>query len=282
MKLASVGNHRRSVMNYADFAKRSLVYDLAQVLGQETPMGPTSTPFRVALTLRHGDLVRSGGITVSNELISLGGHTGTHIDALCHVGRDGKLHGGFDAHKASVGGRFAHHGVETIAPIVCRGILLDVAKALDADCLDPRKPITRQDLETTCSVQGVEVRSGDAVLIHTGWARTHYHAQDSFLGWQTGVPGPNEDAARWLSERGIRLTGSDTIAYEWIEPGAGHSKIPVHAHLLVDCGIHIVEVLKLDELASARVYEFLFVLAPPKLEGASSAPVRPIAIVAGE
>jgi kynurenine formamidase len=55
--------------------------------------------------------------------------------------------------------------------------------------------------------------------------------------------------------------------------------MPVHVHLLVESGIHIVECLNLEELAADRVYEFQFIAAPMKIRGATGAPVRPLAIV---
>jgi kynurenine formamidase len=53
--------------------------------------------------------------------------------------------------------------------------------------------------------------------------------------------------------------------------------MPVHMHLLVESGIHIIEVLNLEELAEDRIYEFVFVAAPMKIRGATGAPVRPLA-----
>ena len=54
--------------------------------------------------------------------------------------------------------------------------------------------------------------------------------------------------------------------------------MPVHVHLLVESGIHIVECLNLEELAAAKVYEFLFVALPLKIRGATGSPIRPIAL----
>ena len=48
--------------------------------------------------------------------------------------------------------------------------------------------------------------------------------------------------------------------------------------MLVVNGIHLLENLKLDELAAKRVYEFAFVMQPLKLKGATGATVAPIAI----
>jgi kynurenine formamidase len=54
--------------------------------------------------------------------------------------------------------------------------------------------------------------------------------------------------------------------------------MPVHVHLLVEKGIHIIECLNLEELAHERVYEFLFIATPLKIRGATASPIRPLAL----
>ncbi len=254
------------------------VFDLGQRLEPSTPTSPNHPPFWMALVRRHGDAVRADGGSGANELFTMGGHTGTHIDALCHVSYGGKLHGGLDAAEASRGGRFQQLGVDTIEPMLCRGVLLDIPATLGVEQLAPAQRVTAANLERTCAAESVEVRAGDAVLVRTGWPVGRYHDNSAYAGWATGVPGPDESAARWLAERRVRVTGADTIAYEWLDAGAGHSRLPVHTILLIENGIHIVEVMALEDLARARVYEFLFVLVPLKLVGATGSPVRPLAV----
>ncbi|HEX5229609.1 MAG TPA: hypothetical protein VFW44_17980 [Bryobacteraceae bacterium] len=58
------------------------------------------------------------------------------------------------------------------------------------------------------------------------------------------------------------------------------ASMPVHVHLLVESGIHIIEALNLEELARDRVYEFAFVAAPLKIRGGTGAPLRPLALAA--
>jgi kynurenine formamidase len=55
--------------------------------------------------------------------------------------------------------------------------------------------------------------------------------------------------------------------------------LPVHRILLVESAIHIIEVMDLTGLAEASIFEFLFILAPLKLIGATGSPVRPLAVV---
>ncbi len=254
------------------------VYDLAQPLAAETPHSPNHPPFRMALMRRHGDMVREDGSSAANEIIVTGGHTGTHVDALAHVSYRGELHGGASAEDAQRGGRFSSHGVDAMEPMVCRGVLLDVAVLHETDVLPGGYGITENDLAAAEEKAGVEVQAGDVVLVHSGWSRNFGDAQ-AFLGHETGAPGPTEDAARWLAEKGVRATGAETIAYEQIKPEIGHALLPVHRLLLVESGIHIIEVMNLAELAEAGIYEFMFVLAPLKITGGTGSPVRPLAVV---
>jgi kynurenine formamidase len=48
--------------------------------------------------------------------------------------------------------------------------------------------------------------------------------------------------------------------------------------MLVVHGIHILENMKLDELAAAGVHEFAFVVQPLKIKGGTGSTVAPIAI----
>ena len=55
--------------------------------------------------------------------------------------------------------------------------------------------------------------------------------------------------------------------------------MPVHVHLLVESGIHIIENLNLEELAAQRIHTFLLIAAPLKISGATGSPLRPLAVV---
>ena len=254
------------------------VYDLAQPLSTETPHSPNHPPFRMSLMRRHGDMVREDGSSAANEMFVTGGHTGTHGDALAHVSYKGKLYDDVSAEDAQRGGRFKKHGVDAMEPVVCRGVLLDVAGLQGADVLPGGYGITEDDLAAAAEKAGVEVRPGDVVLVRSGWSRNFDNAE-AFLGHESGVPGPTEEAARWLAERGVRATGAETIAYEQIKPEVGHALLPVHRLLLVEYGVHIIEVMNLSEIAAAGVHEFVFVLAPLKIVGGTGSPVRPLAVV---
>jgi kynurenine formamidase len=254
------------------------IYDLAQPLQQNIPVSPNHPGFRMALLRRHGDVVRADESSSSNEVLVMGGHSGTHIDALCHVSHKGLLYGGEDAYKAQTGGAFKVLGSETIPIIFCRGVMLDIPDLLGASILEPGMPITAEHLSAACKKQRIEVGPGDAVLIRSGWP-AHWKNQETFVGLTFGVPGPDESAAEWLTDRRVRVTGGETIAYECIRPGKGHSLLPVHRRLLVESGINIIEVLDLSKLSEDKVFEFLFIVAPLKVVGGTGVPVRPIGVI---
>jgi kynurenine formamidase len=232
------------------------------------PHWPSHPPFLFGLTKRHGDVVGPGGNSSASDAMALGSHVGTHIDALCHFSCGGKLYGGQEAEAVqSYGGGLGELSVDTVAPMLRRGVLLDLAAdgPLAADC-----EVTAEQLE---AARRVEIGAGDVVLVRTGWGR-YFEDARKFMN-ETRLPGPGLAAARWLSARGVFAAGSDTVAFERVPSAA----MPVHVHLLVESGIHIMECLNLEELAADGVREFLFIAVPMKLRGATGAPVRPLAVV---
>ena len=255
------------------------VVDLGQPMQEGMPQSPNHPPFRLALQRRHGDQVRPDGGSAANEIIVTGGHVGTHIDALCHVSHDGRLHGGADAAAAQTGGRFSRLGIESVAPVLGRAVLLDIAAQHGVDHLAPATPVTAADLEQCASARDVVVSPGDTVLVRTGWGRLWSDAT-AFVGRASGVPGIDESAARWLADRQVRVVGGDTLALECIPAGAGHRTLPVHRVLLVEHGIHIIETMRLEELAATGVSDFALIVVPLPLVGATGSPVRPLALIA--
>lgn len=253
------------------------VIDLSQAFDGRMAARPLHAPFRMGSILRHGDLPSRDNVTATLELISMSTHTGTHIDALSHIAHEGVLHGDVEADSAMAGGVFSQHGVETIAPLVYRAVLLDVASLLGVDRTLDTHRVTAGELDAACKRQRVQVAPGSAVLIRLGWGASDHYMTDAYLGGSGPLPGVDTSAARWLVDRGVRLTGTDTIAYEAL--AAGDPDRPVHRILLKEAGIYIVENLALEDLASADVPEFALVIAPLRLVGASGSPVRPLALL---
>jgi kynurenine formamidase len=252
--------------------------ELGQPLFTGMPCSPNHPGFRMLLARRHGDMNRPDGSSAANEVLITGGHVGTHIDALAHVSFQGKLFGGVDAYQAQTGGRFRELGVDQIPPLVTRGVLLDVAATRGVDSLAGGYGVTDTDLADAAERAGVTPQPGDVALVRTGWAR-HFGDAGTYLGQDTGVPGVTEAGARWLADRQVVATGTDTTAYEQIPAGEGHRLLPVHKLLLVERGIYIMEHLNLEDAAARGLTEFVFVVAPLRILGGTGSPIRPFAVV---
>lgn len=253
------------------------VVDLGRQLRVGMPQSPNHPQFWHTLPRRHGDMTRADGGSAANDMITTGTHVGTHIDALAHVSHEGKMFGGVDATAAGVGGKYDELGVHTIAPMIRRGVLLDIPALLGVDVCDGGYEITVADLEAAAERAGVEVREGDVVLIRSGWGSLFAQGAP-YVGGPSGVPGIGEAGAQWLAERKVHAAGADTIAFERLAPGGGHALLPAHRVLLVESGIYIIEALDLEELAAKGRHEFTFVLIPLNIYGATGSPVRPLAV----
>jgi kynurenine formamidase len=263
-----------SLHQLIEIARDARLFDLSQPLFVGMPHFPTHSAYLYALAKEHGEFVMKNGGSSASETITLSAHCGTHIDAFNHFSCAGRLFGGEEI-RQSVASGVRPHSVDTVAPVVRRGVLLDVAGlSEDGGPLPGDFAITPEHLEEAALS---EIRPGDVVLIRTGWGR-HFRDPRQYVSNGEGVhvmaPGPDEAAAKWLSARKVFAAGSDTLAFEKVPSPT----MPVHVHLLFESGIHIIENLDLEQLAAEAVYEFLFVAAPLKIEGGTGSPVRAFAL----
>lgn len=248
------------------------IVDLAQPYFTGVPHFPTHAPFLYSLSKKHGEVVNPGGSSSAAEAIALSTHVGTHIDALCHFSCNGALHGGAlaDGLQDYATG-LQKFSIDTVPPIVRRGILLDIAKLQGVDVLPNDFAITPDYLDRAS--EGITFQPADVVLLRTGWSR-YWNDPKKFMA-QLHSPGPRLEGAQWLSQRRVFACGSETAPFEFQPDPA----MPVHVHLLVENGIHIIECLNLEALADAGAREFLFVASPLKIRGGTASPIRPFALI---
>jgi kynurenine formamidase len=263
--------------------KSARVIELNFIWDSKSPILSLNPPFAIGMHSSHKGTAGAipGGIAYAEDMMFFSGqHGAPTIDALGHISDNGKLFGGLDAVASESPSGLLALGIETYPKdkFVNRGVLLDVARFKNVDALAAGQEITAEDLEATAKAEGVEIQPGDSVLIRTGYGKYFEADRAKYSGFR---PGPGEGAARWLAGKKIFLTGDDQMSYE-VVPEKG-TIFPCHRILIADNGIYLVENFNLEELSKAlaeqKVYEFALVLNPPRLRGATGAPVNAFAII---
>jgi kynurenine formamidase len=212
-------------------------------------------------------------ISYSGDCITMYTHCGTHIDSLNHFGYCGRIWNGFTEREHLGSRSWTVCGPETYPPIIARGVLIDVAAAHGCSMLPDSYGIGRDDLRMALARQGTSLRPGDVILIRTG-RMTVWNDPQRYI---TDEPGLTRDGAEYLAEAGAIVIGADNVALEQ-DPGPDTEDWQaVHAYLLAEAGVPIMEVVNLEELAAAELYEFAFLATAMPIRGATGAPLRPIA-----
>jgi kynurenine formamidase len=219
------------------------------------------------------DAFGSGASGFHLDAVSGSVHQGTHIDGLAHIVHRGRIFGDIPESDARDADGWRVHGAETIAPIVGRAVLIDLVAARGGEALPGNHEIFPDELAGATRRQGVDIRAGDVVLVRTGKMAQLRDDREHFLERQPGI---GVAAAEWLAEQGMVAYGSDTAGTE--PQPIGDWERTVHVALLAERGIHLLEWLDLDGLASSGRHECFFVAAPLRFRGASGAWLRPVAI----
>jgi len=264
-----LANHLKELL------KKSKVFDLGQPYFTGMPHHPNQPPFAYTLLKKHGDItLEKERISFCNDLFTMGGHTGTHLDAKAHVARNNRVTNDIDiSDLQDYQNGLKVMGIDTTPPVVRKGVLLDIPPLLNSEVLPNDFGIGEKEMKEAAEKEGVKIEEGDVVLIRTGWMK-FWDDRRKYLSIEKGVPGVIEGGAKFLAQKRISFTGSDTTAYDKVPP----HHLPCHVILLVENGIQIMEMLNLDELSKNRTYAFLFIALPLKIRGGAGSPIRPIAI----
>jgi kynurenine formamidase len=209
------------------------------------------------------------------ELVTGTFQIGTQLDGLNHLQIGDRFYNGWRAQEIVEEWGTSRLGIETVPPVLARGVLADVAGHRGVARMNAGEVITVEELDATLAAEGVKVEPGDVLLFHTGWGSLWDTDHALFT---SGEPGPGEAVAQWLVDRRVAMTGADTWSF-----GAVPGEHPAHPFLVpqmlnVKHGLFIMENLATEVLARAKVYEFLFVLTHHKTRGSTAAMVAPAAV----
>jgi kynurenine formamidase len=168
--------------------RNARVIDLSHTWDKVSPIASVNPPYAFELAATHGKtrgtFNDNSQLSFTSEVMKWGGqHGAPSIDAIGHIGRDGKLFGGLDAAAATsspdgidASGAGAQLAIDNFPNdlLINRGVLRDVARLINGDArpLPASFEITAQHLKDAAQRQRVQLRKGDTVFINTGWAPT--------------------------------------------------------------------------------------------------------------
>jgi kynurenine formamidase len=229
------------------------------------------------------DIIASGAnvpvgtdvVTSNDERVTTSFGIGSQIDGLGHLGIGNQYYNGLTSEQIVADGGLAELGTHTIPPIVTRGVLLDMTRHFGVDMVSEGTAFNRAEIEAAASAQGLQIRSGDVVLFHTGWMQLLGADNQRFISVQPGI---GVEGAEYLANLGVVAIGADTPALEVIPFEDPQRVFAVHQTLLAKQGVYILENMNTAELATDGVQEFMFILGQPKFKGAVQTVVNPIAI----
>lgn len=224
--------------------------DLSQELYSDMPVFSGMPPVRVTVHATHEQwegLPPSVGATPAVNRLELSEHSGTHVDALSHMGRP--WHG---------------QTIDTmpLTQFYTAGICLDLSHR------GPNELIEVNDLQAALATAGLNIEPGDTVLLYTD----HYRRTFGSSTWAE-PPGLSEEAARWLGQQRIAAFG-----VEGMSPGVRHlSNRAVH-RVCGELGFtHYEGLINLHQLIGRG--RFRFIALPLRIRGGSGSPVRAVAVI---
>ncbi|HSE79780.1 MAG TPA: cyclase family protein [Alphaproteobacteria bacterium] len=276
------------VLAAARLIKTGKVYEIGRVYESGMPLfGERVFALRIPGAPTGGVFGKNQIVWHDEYLSTEIGQVGTQFDGLAHIGVAIKGAGNHDEMRfyngfaeTDIAGPYGMKklGIENVKPIFTRGVLLDI-QGLRGRMLNGGEEVGVADLTGALQRQGLPasaIGEGDAVFIHTGWGALWMKDNAKY---NSGEPGIGLAAARWLAERRVVVVGADTWGVEAVPNPDPDLAFPAHQELITRNGIFLHENLDLGGLAADRVNEFVYVMTPLRIKGATGSPGRPIAIV---
>lgn len=222
----------------------------------------------------------------NDDHVVMGLQAATHWDGLSHVSYDHHLYNGVPADSVTARDGATVLGIEHVTTLVGRGVLLDVAAMRGVEQLPGGHEITGDELDKTAAWAGVEIRSGDIVLIRTGRLRSF--REGGALAYMMGPagdasnPGPGLDACRWFHRNNVAAVADDTYVFEVFPGPEPENMLAVHCIGVVDMGLTQGQNWDLETLSGVCAdlgrHEFFLAANPEPFVGGCGSPVSPIAV----
>jgi len=263
-----------TVLRAAQLIRTGEVIELGRVLSSDIPL-VAGRRFDLFTKRTNGPLGANKRYSNEELVVTELGQIGTQFDMFSHQGIDGAFYNCVPIADVASRTGFTKLGVDKIGALFTRGVLVDIAGLKGVEMLAPTHEITVADIEAALQREKVTLQPGDAVLFHTGWGRLWGVDNTRYA---TQAPGIGVAAAEWLARQDVMVLGADNGPVEILPNPDKAIDLPVHQIALAVNGIFLLENLKLDQLATERVYEFAFILQPLKIKGGTGSTVAPIAV----
>jgi kynurenine formamidase len=273
------------LVDAAKLVRTGKVFDLGIPLdenGPQPPGGFRANPLRLMSETGVDQSFPPDPVQYADDYVFMALQAASQWDALGHVFYDGYLYNGFPDTDVTPHG-LKHDSIDKIAKdVIGRGVLLDIPALKDVSWLEGGYVITPEDLDAACARQRTEIRSGDILLLRTGWRRFYLEtgSREDFMATE---PGLGTACCRWLHEHEIAAVASDNWGVE-VHPGelAPRYQMTLHMILLRDMGVTLGEMLDFEELAADcaddGVFECLLAAPVLKFTRGAGTPINPLAV----
>ncbi len=180
--------------------KRDRIYDISLPISEALAVWPGDPSVKIS----HSSHI-SKGDNCTTSMLTLGAHTGTHIDAPSHFILDGNC-------------------IESIALNILVGKTL-VVKALNVTSL------------TASVLESLSISPGhERILFHTRNSRHWEKDVSTFNNDYVAIP---EDGAEWLVSHGFRLVGIDSLSIAPFKSGEGTHRALLSADVVIVEGLNL-------------------------------------------
>jgi kynurenine formamidase len=225
------------------------IIDLSQEIYSGMPVFPGLPEVEITVHATHEQwdgIADSDVVSPAVNRLTLGEHTGTHVDAMNHMAR-----------------QYRGQSIDTmpLTMFYTEGLCLDLSQKGLRELIEPA------DLERTLAEAGLDIKQGDTVLLYTDHYRRAFGTDD----WHNG-PGVSVDAARWLGRQQIAAFGVETAS-----PGVRNVSNKAVHQICGELGFtHYENMINLDQLIGRG--RFRFIGLPLRIRGGTGSPVRAVAV----
>ncbi|MDG2407367.1 MAG: cyclase family protein [Paracoccaceae bacterium] len=254
--------------NLLSIIKGSKIVDLSVLTGEQHPSSPPEGQRFGQYMMNHYTWPRGQFL----EYVQVhDDHTGTHIDAPCHMiptAESGLPHGNkFGA--VTVENLELEDMIGAAVIVDVRSLIGTVEKGKDTNLA--RSPIITADLLKSWEVDNGRFNPKEIVLFRTDWSDSYFKPYPEGFKYDRSHPAPGADAIAFLHSRGIKHIGIDAR-------GIGQMQDDYTPHWAA-LGVGMLATENLTNLGKLPVRGAVFIFLPHKFEGATGGLGRAIALI---